>query len=352
MTKLAARILRGIKQQTRSNTCTMQYLRFPSYFIVILMLAGCLNAPRDNALDPSSPFFKNSASISGQVIVRDQNIPVPSATVSCAEQGISVQTNANGTYSFPVLSSGSLTVVCTRDGFTPDTQRVQLNPGSSLSVSFSLNGLPVVLSQNILTHKYDQYYPSPQYFVDISASVTDPNGIADLDSVWFAVDSLFYPMGYSVSTKLFQVTLYKYDFPTNTIEWLVGKSLAIRARDLHGAVSFGQPFAVTRVIENTAIPAYPTSLNHDTTGSLPLLKWSPPGVSFNYTYTLDLSLVSAGTETPVWSHSNISSVVLQFQFPGDLSGQTLASGNYAWAVSVVDEFGNSARSKEAAFVVR
>jgi hypothetical protein len=330
----------------------MQYIRLTSNFFIILTLAGCVNAPRDNALDPSSPFFKNSASITGQVVVRDQGTPVPSATVSCLEQGLLVQTNATGDYSLPVLGSGSLTVVCTKDGFTPDTQRVQLNAGSSLTLPYSLNGLPVVLAQSILTHKYDQYFPSPEYTVDVSASITDPNGIADLDSVWFAVDSLYYPMGYSVATRLFEVTLLKKVFPTNTIEWLVGKSLTIRCRDLHGAVSFGQPFAITRVIENTAIPTYPTSLNNDTTGSLPLLKWSPPVVSFNYTYALDLSQVNAGTETPLWSHSNISSVVLQFRFPGDSSGLTLTSGNYAWAVSVVDEFGNTARSKEAAFVVR
>ena len=330
----------------------MQRLKFSSCVFITLMFAGCLNAPRDNPLDPSSSYFKNSASINGQVNVRDQNTPVVSATVLCVEQGVSVQTDANGVFSFPVLTPGTLTIICVKDDFSPDTQRAQLNAGSSLSLLYSLNGFPIVLSQNILTHKYDQYFPSPQYFVDISASVIDPNGLADLDSVWFAVDSLFYPMGYSVSTRLFEVTLYKYDFPTNTIEWLIGKPLAIWSRDRHGAVSFGQPFAITRIIESTAIPTYPTSLNNDTTSSQPLFKWSPPAVSFNYTYTLELSRVDAGTETSVWTHSNIGSVVLQFQFPGDLSGQTLPSGNYAWTVSVVDDFGNSARSKEAAFVVR
>ena len=311
-----------------------------------------MNAPRDNTLDPSSPYFKNSSSITGQVIVRDQNTPLASATVQCVEQGVSVLTDASGNFSFPNLTIGSLTVVCAKNGFSSDTQRVVLNPGTSLNLTYFMNGWPVVLSQNILTHKYDQYYPSPQYFVDISASVTDPNGISDLDSVWFAVDSLFYPMGYSVSTKLFQVTLYKYDFPTNTIEWLIGKPLTIRSRDLHGAVSFGQSFAVTRIIENTPIPNYPTSLNNDTTGSQPLLKWGPPAVSFNYTYALQLSRIDAGTETSIWTHSNISSILLQYQFPGDSSGLSLASGNYAWSVSIVDDFGNSARSKEAAFVVR
>ncbi len=330
----------------------MQYSKLPLALVVVPLFVGCLNAPRDNSLDPSSPYFQNSASISGQVIIRDQNGGIPSASVRCLEQRISVVTDTNGTYTFPRLSSGTLTLVASKSGFIADTQSVQLNPGASVKASFSLNGAPVVLAENIITHKYDQYYPSPVYTVDVTASVTDPNSITDVDSVWFSVDSLLYPMPYSTTTRQYQTTLYKYDFPTNTIDWLVGKSLTIRSTDFHGAVGTGVPFFVTRVIENTAVPSYPISLNNDTTGSTPLLKWIPPGVTFNYSYTLQCSRVDAGTETLVWTLANLNSTTLQQQFPGDGSGLTLATGNYVWSVSVVDNFGNSSRSKEAAFVVR
>ncbi len=319
---------------------------------MVAFLVGCLDAPRDNSLDPSSPYFQNSASISGQVIVRDQNSGIVSAIVLCVEQGISVTTDSNGYYAFQRLSSGVLTLVVSKTGFVSDTQRVQLNAGASIKVSFALNGAPIILTESIITHKYDQYYPSPVYTVDVMASVTDPNSIADVDSVWFAVDTLLYPMPFSTTTRQYQTTLFKYDFPTNTIDWLVGKSLTIRCRDRHGAVGTGAPFSVTRVIENTAVPTYPTSLNNDTTGSTPVLKWLPPGVTFNYSYMLQCSRIDAGTETLVWTFSNLNSTILQQQFPGDGSGLTLASGNYVWSVTVVDNFGNSSRSKEAAFVVR
>lgn len=330
----------------------MHYFRFALYIVVAGLLAGCVDAPRDNPLDPSSSYFQNSASVSGQVSVRDQNSGIPAASVMCVEQGISVATDSNGKYAFQRLAAGALTFVASKTGFVPDTQHVQLNPGGSMSASFALNGAPVILTEDIVTHKYDQYYPSPVYTVDIAASVTDPNGITDLDSVWFSVDSLLYPMPYSTTTRQYQTTLYKYDFPTNTIDWLVGKSLTIRGRDLHGAIGTGISFFVTRVIENTATPSYPTSLNHDTTGSTPLFKWLPPGVTFNYTYTLECLVVNAGTETLVWTLSNLNSTVLQQQFPGDGTGLTLTSGNYVWRVTVLDNFGNSSRSKEAAFVVR
>jgi hypothetical protein len=330
----------------------MRYCRFPLHIIVVSLLVGCMDAPRDNSLDPSSPYFLNSASVSGQVMIRDQNIGIQSATVLCAEQGVSVITDSNGNYVFQRLLSGTLTLIASKNGFVSDTQQVRLNPGASVKASFTLNGVPVILTDNIITHKYDQYYPSPVYTVDVMASVTDPNGITDVDSVWFAADTLLYPMPFSTTTRQYQTTLYKYDFPTNTIDWLVGKPLAIRCTDRHGAISTGASFFVTRVIENAAVPTYPTSVNNDTTGSTPLLKWLPPAVTFNYSYTLQCSRVDAGTETLLWTLVNLNSTILQQQFPGDGSGLTLASGNYVWSVAVVDNFGNSSRSKETAFVVR
>jgi hypothetical protein len=334
------------------TTRGMIYRKWLLFVTVASVLGGCVDAPRDNLLDPSSPYFKNSATVSGRVIVRDQNSGIASAGVLCVEQGVSVATDSNGAYAFQQLSAGLLTLVASKTGFVPDTQRIQMNPGSSVSASFALNALPVVLTESIITHKYDQYYPSPVYSVDVVATVTDPNSITDVDSVWFGVDTLLYPMVYSITAKEFQTTLYKYDFPTNTIDWLVGKSLTIRCKDRHEAIGTGNPFYVTRVIENTATPSYPTSLNNDTTGATPLFKWLPPGVTFNYTYTLECLVMNAGTEALVWTLSNVNSTTLQQQFPGDGSGLSLASGNYVWRVSVTDNFGNSSRSKEAAFVVR
>lgn len=330
----------------------MRYKNVSLFVVTVLLVAGCVDAPRDNTLDPSSPFFQNSASVSGQVTVGQQNTGIASATVQCPEQGVSVSTDSGGNYAFPHLTSGTLFIVASKAGFVPDTQRIQLNPGASMKVSFAMNGAPIILTEGIITHKYDQYFPSPVYTVDVMTTVTDPNSITEVDSVWFTVDSLLYPMVYSITLRQFQTTLYKYDFPTNTIDWLVGKPLQIRAKDRFGAVGFSQPFTVTRIIEPTATPSSPVPGTNDTTGFRPLLKWLPPGVTFTYTYTLQCSRVDAGTETLVWTLSNIGSTVLQQQFPGDGSGLALIAGNYVWSVTIVDNFGNSSRSKEAAFTVQ
>jgi hypothetical protein len=327
---------------------------------------GCHDAPHDNPLDPQSPQYSSTASVTGTVTILNQNVPLSSANITSLEDGISTFSNTSGAFSFDHLTTGNQTLVCSKANYTPDTQRIVLQTQTTAQVHFNLNGAPYVVSQNIYTRKIDQYYPSPQYFVDVSASIADPNGITDIDSVWFLVtdlsgnsstpDTLFFPMAYSVSTRLFQVTIYKYDLPTNTIQWLVNKPLQILSRDLHHAVNYSSPFYVSRVIENTATPTYPTTNTatsaKDTTGPTPLLQWSPPDVTFNYTYSLTISRIISGVHTDVWSYTSLGSINDKFQFPGDNSGQTLDTGEYVWTISVVDDFGNYSRSKEASFVVK
>lgn len=318
-----------------------------------LILSDCADAPRENPLDPRSPHYQGNAAVTGKVYVLNQNTPISQARITCLESGISVATDSNGDYQFGKIDAGSITLACSKESFVPDTQKTILEAGSSRQVFFGLNGFPYVISQKILTRKIDQYYPSPQYFVEVDASVSDPNGITDVDSVWFVVaDTIQYPMDYSPSTKLFQVTIYKYDFPTNTIQWLVGKPLTIRSRDRSRAISNSSPFTVTRIIENGATPTSPTPLNNDTTDSTPLLMWTPPAVTFSYTYTLVIASVIAGTESVVWTYKGLNFFNEQIQFPNDGTGQTLDPGNYVWTISVVDEFGNYCRSKEASFVVK
>jgi hypothetical protein len=332
--------------------------RFTLIYLIaaIVLISGCKDAPRDNVLDPVSTQYVKTAAVKGSVLLLDQNSAVPSASISSIEDGVTASSDINGNFSFENLSIGSQTLVCTKENFVSDTQRIVLKSRTSTEVAFYLNGAPYVLSQSILTRKIDQYYPSPQYFVDITASVTDPNGITDVDSVWFAVDTLLYPMEYSLTTKQFQTTLYKYDIPTNTIQWLVNKPLRIRSKDRRNAVNLSASFYISRIIENTATPVYPNinllTQKQDTTGTTPVFQWNPPDVTFNYTYTLLLSRVESDIRTVVWTYSQLYSSDLQIQYHGNNNSDTLSAGEYVWTISVVDDFGNYSRSKEASFIVR
>jgi hypothetical protein len=325
--------------------------RFAGIFLMFLAI-GCADAPHDNPLDPLSPSYSTVAALSGSVALKSILTPVSSAQIRSVEEGIIVVSDSSGRFAFPRLSLGSQTLICSKANYVPDTQKVTLAGNSSPIVTFVLNGAPTVVSRSILTRKIDQYYPSPQYYVDVTADVSDPNGVTDLDSVYFRVDSLMFPMDYVVSTKMFQTRIFKYDLPTNTIQWLVGRPLYIVSKDRSKAVNTSDFFLVTRVIEFGATPTYPASANNDTTSGTPVLKWTPPGVTFNYSYTLTISRDDAGTQTVVWTLSNLSSFYEQYSYPTDGSVQALTAGNYVWAVTIVDEFGNSCRSKESFFVVR
>ena len=325
--------------------------RFPG-ILFLLVVAGCADVPRDNPLDPLAPNYVGDSPLSGQVILKSVGTPISSARIVALKDGIAALSDSTGRFAFPRLSLGDQEVICTKDNFVPDTQHVALVAGSTRSLTFSMNGAPVAVAPKILTRKVDQYFPSPQYFVDVSVSVTDPNGVADLDSVWFEVNALFFPMGYNPSTRLFEVRVFKYDIPTNTIQWLVGRPLHIVSKDRSAAVNTSDPFMVTRVIEYGATPQSPAPGNNDTTGGTPVLKWAPPSVTFAYTYTLNISRIDAGTPTVVWEVAGVSSVNEEYSYPTDGSVTPLAPGNYTWAVTVVDEFGNYCRSKESAFVVQ
>lgn len=314
--------------------------------VTAFFIGGCAgNAPHDNPLDPQSPGYTGTGAYSGKVTLLDlPQTGVAGATVSTNPTTVTVLTDSAGNFTYPSIGAGAYEVSVAKDGFVPETLRVTIGAGGSQYTVFALDGAPVITSANVVTTKIDQWWPNPAYFAGITASITDPNGVTDLDSAWFSVDSTYYPLTYSVTDKNFQLTLTSYEIPSNNIEWLVGKPLTIVARDREGATSTSAPFYVTRTIEDEATPVTPAS--GDTVSNSPLLVWSAPNVRFIYTYTLTVVRTDAGIEQTVWSQDNVGSHLYTYQYPS-----TLAQGSYFWTIAVVDEYGNSARSKESSFVV-
>ena len=321
--------------------------------IVSVMAAACVgDAPHDNPLDPSSPAYVQTGTFSGTIFIAGTSLGVSGATVTDMTRRVSVKTDSLGHFNFGVLSTGDYRFVVEKTNCTADTFSVAIVAGQTYSVNRSLNAAPVVSFQQILTRKIDLYFPSPQYFVEISARIADPNGGTDFDSAWFSFDTLKYPLLPVSGTDSFTVKIDKYKIPTNTIQYLVGRPLTIIARDDHGAVSVSTPFYVTRVIENEATPLSPSPFTTDTVRadsvSFMTFTWTPPSVTFNYSYVLTLSRVDAGVSTVVWTKSGIGS----FSEEQAYEGGALAPANYQWSITVVDEFGNYGRSKESAFVIK
>lgn len=314
--------------------------------LLILGLCGCVgDAPRDNPLDPESDRFVPAGSLSGRLVIRNTNIGIAGAEIVRLSNGLSVRTDSGGMFTMGGLPAGAQAFVAVKSNFPNDTFTVTVPAGGSVQVIRELNSAPVVTAREIVTHKIDYVEYFPRYYITVSASVTDPNGITDLSAAWFAVSTYRFPMEYSPTTKRFSVTVEKDSFPTNSIEWLINKPLTIVAEDGHGATNISDPFMVTRIIENAAAP-----ITQDTTTGTPLLKWKPPAVSFNYTSTI--TVARRGTETTVWKYSGLLSFFEELQYPTDGSVAPLSAGNYFWTISIVDDFGNTSRSQESYFTVK
>lgn len=321
----------------------------PIILLYVVLLSGCIDdAPRDNPLDPQAPGFAKKGSLTGRLLVANVSAGIVDATVTSMTEHVSVQTDALGYFSFPSLPSGIQKFICTKTNFIADTFSVMIQTGQTAEIFRNLNGAPATIFKQILTRKIDQYFPGPEYFVEISAVVTDPNGgLYDLDSVWFvAVDTIKYPLKYDANNGRYITTIYKIDIQTNTIQWLVGKPLTIIARDKNFAVNASNVFYVTRVIEQTAVPILS---NIDSVNTAFELKWTPPDVTFNYSYTVTLSQVNGGI---LKTYNGILSFNESLVYPYNQNDAPLEKGNYVWSVTIVDDFGNYSRSKESTFTVK
>ncbi len=325
----------------------------PIFLLCIVLLNGCIDdAPRDNPLDPQSSSHVKTGSMTGRILIANISVGIADATITSKTENISVQTDALGYFTFPLLSTGVRTFICSKMNFTTDTFSVTIQAGQIAEIFRGMNGAPVTTFKQIVTRKIDKYFPGPEYYVELSAAVTDPNGSGELDSVWFGVDVLRILLPRPSSPEKFSVIIPQYKIPTNTIEYLAGRKLYIISKDTNHAVNISEAFYVSRIIENTATPLTPSSLSDLTVDSLIIFKWTSPSVQFYYTCSVSLVWIYADQPIPRWTKSNIDLLDEQIQYPTDGTAPVLDPGNYVWSVSVVDQFGNYSRSKEFSFVIK
>jgi hypothetical protein len=322
--------------------------RYPLISLTVLLglaLSCAPDAPHDNPVDPASPEFSNTGGINGRVtLLSDPRVGIPGVEVSVGAEGPVFLTGADGSFIIANHAAGPVTLIASKLGYLSDTAIVTIEPARALPVEIRLDALPVIAQGTIITEKIDEYFPGPTYRALISADVSDPDGLADLDSVWTVIENLWFPMAYSPTSRLYEATVFDYNLPTNNLQWLVGKELHVVARDFAGASADAGNIFVTRIIEDSAFPLSPAS--GDTAASSPLLVWNPAQATFFHTLTLAIVRQDAGTQTPIWSQEGIDASLQSFQY-----GDTLVSGSYFWTIAVVDGFGNLCRSKPSSFIV-
>lgn len=313
---------------------------------VVLMANGCMpDAPHDNPLDPASRAFTNSGMLTGQVLSFYQPYGgISGALVTIEPSGIATWTNSSGAFSTGDVPSGKVWLIASHSGYMTDTVEAEVSAGREARVDIHLDALPIVGSCQVITRRIDQWWPRPVYSALVSGSVTDPDGFGDVAGATLQVDTMKFGMTYLPESQAYQVTVNASNLPQRSLEWLVGKPFTIIARDRPGGSVTGNAFYVTRIIEDAPVPTFPTAL--DTAAASPELNWNQPSLPFFYTCKLELFRLDQGLPTLIWSVSNLSASLTMYQYPDHL-----AAGLYFWTISVVDEYGNLSRSKEASFVV-
>ncbi len=306
------------------------------------------DAPHDNSLDPASPNHKTAWGLAGRVL--SLSLPysgVPAALVLVQQTNTAELTASDGSFSFPNVPAGNITLIISKASYLIDTLRLTIPVGGISDTSIQIDALPQISNVQVVTSKVDHWYPGPDYSALVSATVNDPDGIDDIDfnSVHVRVDSLSFAMNYSIMTRSWQVSIDATQLPNQDLQWLTGKQMNVYATDREGGVGTSVSFYVSREIEAEPVPTSPTGL--DTTTSYPVLNWDPPKVSFDYTYQIQVFNIGGASPALVGSPISLSSDYVSLSYP-----DSLPNGTYYWTAAIIDGFGNSSRSTEASFVVR
>ncbi len=307
------------------------------------------DAPHSNPVDPKSPSYNPDGVLSGQVLpLGAPYIGIPNALVVILQDSAAQLTAPDGSFLFQNAPVGNITVVISKQSYATDTMQVTLQAHKSLDTVAHLDALPQVSGAQVVTSKIDQWYYGPVYSALVTAAINDPDGIGDInpDSVYVHIDTLAVQMAYSITDKNWQATIPESIVPNGDIQWLIGRAFQVTAADRENNIGSSQPFYTTRIIEAEPGPIYP--VYPDTTTPYPQLSWNSPfpSVSFDYSYIIQVFLNTSGAATQVGNSIALSSNAIAYNLT-----DSLPDGQYFWTIAIIDSFGNSSTSREAAFTV-
>ena len=324
----------------------------------VVLGTGCLgDAPHDNSFDPDSDRFVKEGQVSG--IVTDRTgAGLPDAEVrllpgsGVSQSDMLTQTDSRGVYRFAnVLEGDGYRLRVQREGYDErmvEAFDVQASVLKELP-TLQLNALPVLLDASFRTIHISRWWPTNDlFFLEVSADVTDADGLIDIAQVQFEIPDL----GFSVRLDPQAQPAGRYSkliradsLPTASLQSLLGRGLQINISDKAGIEVKSASRQLVRVLEETPIPTAPSGdvvLND----GRPTFTWEPFQPRFPFTYRIDIFRDEVNRVILARQINNIPMAETAL-----LLGSALPPGPYFWTITVVDAFGNQSSSKEAAFRV-
>ena len=314
-----------------------------------MWLVNCVkNADHDNPLDPE---VNIKCVYRGKVYTYyNPYKAIRNANVFITPGHYWAETNSEGEFLINNLEKGDYTVHISASGYAADTVQVSLDSINSKIHTFHLNGLPLFTNYHINSGYISRWWPqNPLYVLKVEAEINDPDGFADVEHVSLNIPyfNIKDTLNRTDNPARFYNIYNKSDFSINNFHQFLGHSFYFEIMDKPGAIHKSQDIYIARIIEITAIPISPKGAVSVT--STPTLVWqSNQMLGYPFSYKIEIILYDPGEklETIVRSISGINQDSTSIEIT-----ESLSSGTYYWTVSIVDEFGNWSRSKEASFII-
>jgi hypothetical protein len=333
--------------------------------LVALSLTGALNGCRwepthDNPIDPASPYYRHTGSLSVNVVTLNR-LPIPEATVIIPELGRFTITNDSGSAFLDNLQPGSWWMHAYRESiaeaiYARDSVQVVIIAGLESDTTLQLNALPKFMETGVYSVTEGITDDELRYLLRFRASVTDPDGQADLSIVRWTADSVLVDtMQYQPDSAYWWSDLPADSFP-GQFEDALGTLFYFEALDQAGLATRSPATHLCRIIHDTPVLR---SFVTDTTGII-----QPLNLRFNFfARDFDFSirdstqynflarifdLTTTGLPVMVYSVriAPTGSNLVEHTLPN-----ILPPARYYWEVYVLDKFGNSSRSPQEEFTI-
>ncbi|MBX2819543.1 MAG: carboxypeptidase-like regulatory domain-containing protein [Rhodothermaceae bacterium] len=266
--------------------------------------------------------------------------------VSVLPTGVSGVTNEQGAYVIPGLPGGEYTIKINQQGYAPFDTLINVEAGQRKDVEVPLAGLPTFEDVRLNSVHISRWFPPPEelFSLEMQAQVSDNDGVLDIDSLWLTIPALDVVEHVFVQTEpgTYVHSISSEQLPVG-LQALIGQEVRVKAKDRSGVENESGPLTLLRVIEEIPLAVEPDNLEEQPDAS-PTFTWAQMNLPFPFTFQIDIVRSTQNVETIVQTITHIPSNQLSIQ-----ALEPIPSGNYYWVVSVVDEFGNRSRSREAGF---
>ena len=321
--------------------------RFLLYVCLWVAISGCFDpAKRDNPLDPGSTLYDPQGKIRGHIgAYYVPQEPVAGATVNLYPSGKSQLSGTDGSFEFNGLPAGQYKIKATQTGYRSDSIEINVN-NDIQEIQLQLNAIPVVKKIMLQTHHLSRWWPSDDlYYLTIATEIEDADGTNDIDSVWteVPVGSTSFPLTRVDFNGIFTTSIVSQELSLPSLYYLQGKPIIVCCRDFVGNKTQSEKVYISRIIEQVPELIFPTGLANIDNGLLTFI-WETLYLEFPFTLKIEIFQITLGVYNKLYEFSDLPPDANEFTL-----SEPLDEGDYFWVLYIIDEYGDSSRSKEGAF---